>query len=98
MNKLFTLMALTVLCTAVNAQDKEPDTIRIGNMVISKSGKPTDDDWYGGHHITIGKDYHRKLSKVSTNWIILDLGVSNYNDKTDYNNTENYIYNRPGTV
>src|SRR4051794_16605202 len=100
MKKLFTLMALAASCTAVHAQsteDKAPDTIRIGNMVITKNGKPNNEDW-GGTHVTIGRDYHRKLPKVSTNWGILDLGVSNYDDQTDYSATGNFLYNRPGTI
>ena len=101
MNKLFTLMALVASCTAANAQnppDKEPDTIRIGNIVITKNGNPNVEEGDGATHVTIGKHYHTKLSKVSTNWAILDLGYSNYDDQTDYNATEGYLYNRPGTT
>lgn len=63
----------------------EGDTIRIGAMIIiKKPGKDGDERdrretriYYRRHH-----DY--KPSNISTNWIIIDLGFTNYNDKTNY--------------
>jgi Outer membrane protein beta-barrel domain len=103
MSKLFTLMALLAICTVANAQEnpgKETDTIRIGNIIITKDKNKTDDDKYGGTHITMGRNYHKKLSNVSTNWGILDLGIANYFDETNYSptSTGTYLYPRPGTV
>ena len=40
-------MALVSICTVTNAQTepgKESDTIRIGNIIITKNGKKTDDN------------------------------------------------------
>lgn len=75
------------------------DTLRIGNMVIvrdgSKSDQNTDDDrrW---------KRWERKRDKptnVSTNWFILDLGFSNYiNKTTNYSSGGGYLYNRTGAA
>lgn len=98
MNKLFTLMALAFICTAATAQQTDStagktdtlkrqnergDTIRIGNIVIITNG--------GNHNqsgnntnITLGRKRHGKLSNISTNWGIVDLGFANYNDKTNY--------------
>jgi len=64
----------------------EPDTIKVGGMIIirrhdggreivrSRKGKDT----------TMPRRNYSKPSNVSTNWWILDLGFSNYNDKTNY--------------
>ena len=41
-------------------------------------------------------DRLRKEKNVSTNWGIVDLGFSNYEDKTDYGATGSYLVNRPG--
>ena len=101
MNKLFTLMALSVICTVANAQTKpgkETDTIRIGNIIITRDPNKSDDNNKNGNtHITMGRKYHKKLSNVSTNWGIVDLGIANYSDKTNYAATGTYLYNRPGT-
>jgi Outer membrane protein beta-barrel domain len=101
MSKLFTLMALVAICTVANAQSipgKESDTIRIGNIIITKDGNKNEEDKNSRTHITMGRNYHRKLSKVSTNWGIIDLGIANYSDKTNYSATGNFLYNRPGTT
>jgi len=103
MTKLFTLMALVFLCTVANAQtdsttvSKQADTIRIGNIIIIKNGK-NDDDKTTGTHINIGKKRTKKLTNVSTNWMIFDIGLSNYQDETNYGSTGSYLYNRPNAI
>lgn len=97
-------MALVSLCTAANAQTdtskvlKEADTIRIGNIVIINKGDKHDEHKGNSTKVTIGKKHKKNLSNVSTNWLIFDLGFANYTDKTDYNSTGSYLYNRPGAV
>lgn len=107
MTKLFTLAALLFLCTVANAQSdtgkvsKPSDTIRIGNIIITKDGNKGDEGDEGkkkGTHITMGRNRHRKLSNVSTNWGIVDLGFANYADETNYNSTGSYLYNRAGAA
>jgi len=102
MIKLFTLMALAGVCTAANAQsnpDKRPDTIRIGNIIITKDPNKTDDNKNNNNtHIYMERHFHKKLSNISTNWGILDLGFSNYDDQTNYSSTGTFLYNRPGTA
>ncbi|MEO5890018.1 MAG: outer membrane beta-barrel protein [Ferruginibacter sp.] len=101
MNKLFTLMALVMVCTVANAQEntgKEPDTIRIGNIIITRDPNKKDESRNSNTHITMGRKYHKKLANISTNWGILDLGIANYADKTNYSATDGYLYNRPGTT
>ena len=73
--------------TTVNAPSPKTDTIRVGGLIIVKDGKADTANFeyellrirtqHGDRH-----DY--KPSNVSTNWIIVDLGFSNFTDKTDY--------------
>jgi hypothetical protein len=85
-----------ILCAAVTGfaqsdttgnQNNEPDTIKVGSMlIIRKNG--------GGREIIRNRkndettqEHHRKYykpSNVSTNWWIVDLGFSNFNDNTNY--------------
>lgn len=103
MTKLFTLMALVFICTFANAQSdtliapKQGDTIRIGNIIIIKKGGERN---YDNTNIRMSRDHHRKLSNVSTNWGIVDLGFANYTDKTNYATAGSYLYNvnRPGNA
>ena len=39
-----------------------------------------------------------EIKKLSTHWIILDLGVSNYFDHTNYSAVNPYLYNRLGAA
>ena len=39
-----------------------------------------------------------EITKLSTHWIILDLGVSNYFDHTNYSQSNPYLYNRLGAA
>jgi hypothetical protein len=101
MKKLFTLMALASICNFGNAQTtdsipaiKKTDTIRIGNIIIVKDGSKTYND---STHIS-AKHKHKKPSNISTNWLIVDVGFTNYSDLTDYANTGNYLLNRSGVA
>src|SRR6266487_13335 len=95
MKRIFTLSI--ILCTVLagfaqndttGKKSDEPDTIKVGGMIIirrhdggreivrSRKGKDT----------TMPRRNYSKPSNVSTNWWILDLGFSNYNDKSNYAN------------
>jgi hypothetical protein len=91
MKRVFTLLA--VVCFALNgfAQDstsvpsdttKRPDndTIRVGNIIIIRSGKDRD----RGYYDTTEKRFKYNNDNVTTNWMILDLGINQVNDKTNY--------------
>lgn len=56
------------------------DTIRVGNMVIIRSGKDRTRSYYD----TTRKRFRDKNANVTTNWMIIDLGVNQVNDKTNY--------------
>ena len=100
--KLFTLMALALICTVANAQtdstkvDKPADTIRVGNIIIIKKGNKNEAP-KTSDTIEVLK-VPKKLSNVSTNWLIVDLGFANYDDATNYAATGGYLYNRPGAA
>ena len=88
------------ICLNVSAQnepkktDEKKDTIHVGGIIIVKKGNGKKD---GDLSIKIGGNNGKnKKSNVTTNWLILDLGFSNYTDKTNYANTGSYLINRPG--
>ncbi|MDO9374109.1 MAG: outer membrane beta-barrel protein [Bacteroidota bacterium] len=104
MKKLFTLMALAVVCTVAKAQEDSTytgkiDTIRVGNMIIIKDKSKADTEHKDGPNFRVGRHSNKgKLSNISTNWGVVDLGFSLYDDQTNYGSTGSYLYNRPGTA
>ncbi|HMH24502.1 MAG TPA: outer membrane beta-barrel protein [Puia sp.] len=60
------------------------DTIHVGNLLIVKSGREYDDDSTYRLHRRHNDHSTYRPSNISTNWCILDLGFSNFSDKTDY--------------
>lgn len=64
----------------------DADTIRIGGMVIIRRGK--DREVVRDGEIRIPRRDREKPENISTNWWILDLGFSNYNDQTNYASAE----------
>jgi len=108
MKRILTLSIM--LCTGLigfaqsdttGKQAHEPDTIKVGGMIIIRKNGATDIehnhsnksysyDHYDHHH-------YYTSSNISTNWVIFDIGFSNYNDKTDYNSQEAQAF-APGTT
>jgi hypothetical protein len=88
MKRIFILLA--GLCFALSGfsqtdttAPQKSDTIKIGGMIIIKKGKRAD----GSEDREVQINRHRNTyrpSNVSTNWFILDLGFSNFNDQTTY--------------
>ena len=83
--KPFVLLA-SALCFAMcsfaqtDTTAQKSDTIRVGGMIIIKRG---------GHNgeskeIRFTNRQRKKLTNISTNWIIPDLGFANYTDNTNY--------------
>ena len=100
MKKLILLLATAFICLSISAQDdsvkikRNKDTIRVGGIVIVKTGKGNKDKEVS---VKIGPDNGKKKHKnISTNWWIVDLGFANYSDKTNYANAGSYLVNRPG--
>ena len=86
MKRLFTLcIGVCTLMTGFAQTDSTksgPDTIQVGGMVIirEKGSKPAEESHSNRVHIPHRSD---KPSNISTNWWIVDIGFSNYNDKTN---------------
>jgi Outer membrane protein beta-barrel domain len=87
MRKFYVLM--TGLCMALSTMaqtdttnaGKNPDTIRIGSLIIVKKGDGHYENKDGSVHVY----HHRQRNEnVSTNWFIFDIGFANYTDKTNY--------------
>lgn len=75
--------ALTVTAQTDTTQQEKADTIRVGSMIIIKRG----DGKSGGDNniqITTRRKSSYRRSNVSTNWFVLDIGVSRFDDNTDY--------------
>ena len=90
MNRVFLLTAGICLALFGQAQTDTTgknigsgtDTIRVGSLLIVRDGQP-DPGWNdSSSHKTYR--YRSHPSNVSTNWCIVDLGFTNYNDMTDY--------------
>lgn len=99
--KKTTLLAIAAIAAlASHAQTDSTktnnDTMRIGNILIIKRGKVSNNS---DSTVVLGRtNYSRKSnSRFTTNWGVIDLGFSNYSDKTNYANAGDYLINRPGS-
>ncbi|MDE3212842.1 MAG: outer membrane beta-barrel protein [Bacteroidota bacterium] len=101
MKKTIISLLVITLCLSAAAQidssrvTPQDDTIRIGTMIILKKGNPDD---HTSDQITLGRFHTRKRSKFKTSSFVLDIGFSNWVDKTDYSAAvaDNYLVSRPG--
>jgi hypothetical protein len=95
MKRIFTLSI--ILCMALTGftqidtttkKSDEPDTIKVGGMIIIRKhdGRREIVRNRKDRDTTMPRRNYSKPSNVSTNWWILDLGFSNYNDKSNYAN------------
>jgi Outer membrane protein beta-barrel domain len=73
----------TTAQTDSTAKKQQGDTIRIGGMVIIRKGGDEKGVDMGRGPRVRDRKYH-KPSAVSTNWGIVDIGFSNYDDQTNY--------------
>ena len=103
MKKIYLLAFLCAIVLASNAQTKPTkkdttynpafnDTIRIGSILIIKKNKKAK----GDTTIIIATNIKKTNPKVSTNYLIFDIGFANFNDKTNYSTAGGYIVNKPG--
>lgn len=95
MNRVFLLTAGICIALSGRAQtdttgtEKKTapgsDTVRVGNLLIVRDGH-NDSTWHDydshKHHYYYYHHYHP--SNITTNWFIVDLGFTNFNDMTDY--------------
>ncbi len=75
------------------------DTLYVGNIAIVRDGsaKHINTEEKRSYHWTWGSR-KEKLSNVSTNWFIIDLGFSNYINKTADYTHGGYLFNRDGAA
>lgn len=96
MKRMLALLAgISVACSALaqdSTQQQKTDTLHIGKMIIvrdpnSRSAKEDNDREYT-------RSYRRryKPSNVTTNWLVFDIGFTNFNDKTNYLSTEAQLF------
>lgn len=90
MKRKFLLMAFVCLSLAGFAQTdttgktNQQDTIHVGNMTIIRNGKDNADGSSQGYTSKHHHRYYYHPSNIKTNWVIIDLGFANYNDRTNY--------------
>ncbi len=86
-----------LLCFAASAQtdpEKKADTVKVGSIIIIKDGETSTEIIT---ETQVDKPRHkprRQKGRVSTNWIVPDIGFTNYHDKTDYSSAEaqNFVH------
>ena len=73
------------------------DTIRIGGMIIIKKPGSEDREIKSGDNYTVRIPKRRKPENLTTNWWVIDMGFSGFNDKTDYASAEAQAF-APGST
>ncbi len=87
MKSRFLLAAMLCLSVAASAQtdttikNNSTDTIHVGDMIILKKGGESNDF---NNNLHLSRRHYYRPSNFSTNWVIIDIGFANYNDKTNY--------------
>ncbi len=76
---LFTGLSMTSI-GQTDTTGTTADTIRVGGMIIVKKKGPNGDS----KEVIVSSRKRNRLSNVSTNWWIFDLGFANYKDETNY--------------
>ena len=82
---------------------ESPDTLRVGNFIIVRQSKSSGAYGNSGHRKIVltaphAYDYDNNCSSchdiLTTNWLVLDLGITNINDQTNYEeaNKSDYIH------
>jgi len=105
MKRIYTLSI--ALCTIITGfaqtdttgtQNKPPvdDTIRIGGMIIIRKAGSKDKEIVRDKEYKMRNRRSNKPSNLTTNWWILDLGFSNYNDESNYVNAALTGFVAPG--
>src|SRR5687767_13131977 len=91
MKRVITLLAVVCFGMSGFAQDStsvprdtitkpDNDTIRVGSIIIVRSGK----DRNRGYYDTTEKRFRYAKQNITTNWMIVDLGINQVDDNTNY--------------
>ncbi|HJS55934.1 MAG TPA: outer membrane beta-barrel protein [Chitinophagaceae bacterium] len=98
---LLVCIAACVFSTGFAQQDttgkkQTDDTIRIGGMIIIKKAGSEDREIITRDK-TVRIPYRRKPENIITNWWVMDIGFSAFNDKTNYASAEAQAFAPGGT-
>ena len=91
MKRMLTLLAgIGMACSALaqtdTTQQSKSDTLHIGKMIIVRTPGSAKADNERENTRTYRRWHKRSI--VSTNWLIFDLGFTNFNDQTNYAGTD----------
>src|SRR5690349_7118108 len=96
MKSIITLAALMLTASGFAQSDTtrpdQPDTIKVGNFIIIKKEKKTNNYDTSNSHVLVdiggnegsSEHYHYHEKLITTNWLIFDLGFANWRDQTAY--------------
>ena len=97
---------LGMLCLSLAGFAQQDSTAKSeGNNSVDTAQMPADvksdrkwhHDWHQDWHHWHPYPKHIKPSNLSTNWLVVDLGFSNFNDKTNYSSAEAQAF-APGSA
>lgn len=77
-----------------DSSSNKVDTVKVGNFIIIKKNKSGGSSSSGGDNSSTSVTIERKpkkISTLSTNWLIFDLGFANIDDRTTYANAGSYL-------
>ena len=83
--------------TDTTGKKETNDTIRIGGMIIIKKPGNNNNEIITGEKTTRIPSRKRTPQNLTTNWWVIDMGFSGFNDKTDYASTEAQAF-APGST
>ena len=104
MKSIITVAALMLTVSGFAQSDttrpNQPDTIKVGNFIIIKKEKKTNNYDTSNSHILVdiggnessSEHYHYHEKLITTNWLIFDLGFANWRDQTAYGSAEANAY------
>ena len=105
MKRILTLSI--ILCTALSGfaqadttgKHDYPDTIKVGGMIIIRKNGANEIEHNHSNKTSEEHHHHNYYtpSNISTNWVIFDIGFSNYDDKTNYGSPEAQAF-APGST
>lgn len=92
---LFSFMLSATAQTDTTATAKTPgDTIRIGGLIIIRRPGTNREIIRDSNYVAAKKKYNPK--NITTDWLMLDMGFSNYNDESNYVNAAISGFVAPG--
>ena len=79
-------IGLTALAQTDSTKEEKADTVRIGAMIIIKRKGKDDIGNNNSTHVRYDRNKYVNPKKITTNWLVFDIGFNNYTDRTNYAN------------